>query len=122
MKAADYRAMVSGRPIEKPSKYRNVKHECEGITFDSKREAGRYLELRLAQKAGRIRGLKLQYVFPIVIDGVRICDYQADFVYEETQNGQWVRVVEDCKGVRTDVYRIKRKLMLAVHGVKVRES
>ena len=106
----------------KPSKYHNVKTELDGITFDSKREANRYLQLQLAQKSGRIRDLKLQYVFPIVIDGVRVCDYIADFRYEEFQSGTWNVVVEDAKGKATDLYRIKRKLMLAVYGVTIRET
>jgi hypothetical protein len=126
VKAADYRRMVGGNKFapEEPKrpKYRNEAQWVDGIKFSSKREASRYNELRIAEKAGAIRNLKLQYVFPIVIDGVRVCDYIADFQYEERQGDDWVRVTEDSKGVRTDTYILKRKLMLAVHGIKIRET
>lgn len=106
----------------KPSKHHNVKTQVDGIVFDSKREANRYLQLKLGEKQGRIRDLKTQYVYPIVIDGVRICDYYADFRYDELSGGSWQTVVEDAKGRATDVYRIKRKLMLAVHGITIKET
>lgn len=126
MKAADYRAMVTGNKFAKDEpkrpKYRNEKQYVDGQWFDSKREASRYLELKMAEKNGKIRGLKLQYVYPIVIDGVRICDYRADFRYEELVGAEWSVVVEDAKGMRTDAYILKKKLMLAVHGITIRES
>jgi hypothetical protein len=109
-------------PEKKPSKYRNVKTEIDGITFDSKREANRYLQLALAQKNGRIRDLRMQYVYPIVINGVRVCDYRADFRYEEFASGSWVVVVEDAKGLKVDAYILKKKLMLAVHGITIKET
>lgn len=70
--------------------------------------------------AGQIRGLKWQVRFELIPkqSGERACHYVADFVYEE--NG--VRVVEDCKGMRTPLYVVKRKLMLFVHGIKIRET
>jgi hypothetical protein len=121
--AKEYRARHGFAKDEpKRPKYRNEKQMVDGIRFDSKREASRYLELKMAEQHGRIRNLKLQYVYPIVIDGVRVCDYVADFRYEELSDGAWMPVVEDSKGMRTDVYRIKRKLMLAVHGITVRET
>jgi Fe-S cluster assembly ATPase SufC len=126
MKADEYRAMVTGRKFTKDGakrpKYRNEKQYVDGIWFDSKRESSRYLELKVAENAGAIRGLKLQYVYPIVIDGVRVCDYVADFVYEERNGNAWTRVTEDAKGMRTEVYRLKKKLMRAVHGIEIRET
>lgn len=108
--------------VAKPSKYRNQKTERDGITFDSKREADRYSDLCLLERSGKIRNLRTQYVFPVVIDGVRVCDYLADFVYDELQAGTWVRVIEDAKGYRNETYRIKKKLMRAVHGIIIRET
>lgn len=105
-------------------KYRNKKVIVDGITFDSKREAKRFHELKELEKAGRISDLEMQVKFELIpsqrIDGKvveRACTYKADFVYKE--NGE--TVVEDTKGYRTPDYIIKRKLMLYIHGIKVRE-
>ena len=108
----------------KRSKYGAKKVTVNGIQFDSKREARRYLELSALEMAGQIRDLQLQVKFELIpsqrIDGKvveRSCDYVADFVYE--QNGE--TIVEDSKGHRTKDYIIKRKLMLRVHGIRIRE-
>lgn len=105
-------------------KYRNKKVTIDGIVFDSKREAKRYTELKLLEKAGQIQGLELQKEYVLIpsqkINGrvaERAVKYKADFVY--TENGK--TIVEDTKGMRTKDYIIKRKLMLYVHGVKIKE-
>ena len=106
------------------NKYGNKKTVVNGISFDSKREAKRYEELKLLEMGGVISDLKLQEKFILVpsqrIDGrvvERELSYKADFSYIE--NGK--KVVEDSKGYRTDKYRIKRKLMLWVHGIRIKE-
>ena len=106
------------------SKYGNRKVIHDGIEFDSVKEAHRYCELKLMQRAGMISDLQLQVPFELIptqrIDGKlaeKATNYVADFVYQ--QNG--VQVVEDTKGVRTKEYIIKRKLMLWVHGIRIRE-
>lgn len=101
------------------SKYRANKTILDGIQFDSKREAQRYSELKLLERAGVIQNLRLQVKFELIPkqQGERACTYIADFVYEE--NGQ--TVVEDAKGMKTKDYIIKRKLMLWIHGIKIRE-
>ena len=109
----------------KQSKYHNKTVIVDGIKFDSKKEAVRYCELTLLERAGVIKDLKLQVKFELIPKqkGERACDYIADFTYfEEDQNGEWQYIVEDCKGVRTDVYKIKRKLMLYVHKIRIRET
>lgn len=90
------------------NKYGNKKTEIDGITFQSKKEARRYSELKLLQRAGQIQDLKLQVPFELCPSqkGERAIKYIADFVY--TENGKMI--VEDVKGKRTDVYIIKRKL------------
>lgn len=114
------------------SKYRNVRTVVDGITLDSKKEAARYIQLRDMEAREDITGLTVHERFPIVVNGEHICYYEADFTYYEhvhhvPPNGRKVRrdtpirVVEDVKGVRTDVYRIKKALMLACHGIEVRE-
>lgn len=111
------------------SKYGNRKTEVDGIIFDSKHEAERYAELKLLEKAGEIRDLKLQEKFCLVptIEGEgrkiaqRAVYYLADFTYWERNGKYWKRVVEDAKGVRTDVYKLKKKLMRWRHGIEIRE-
>lgn len=120
------------------SKYHAQKTFFNGIWFDSAREADRYAELLLLQRAGKISDLRCQVKYVLIPaqyevyerygkngkrlkDGKRCiekeCAYIADFVYEE--NGK--TVVEDVKGMRTKEYLIKRKLMLWVHGIRIRE-
>ena len=117
------------------SKYNNRKVRHDGLTFDSKKEHKRYNELLLLEQAGEIRNLRRQVKFVLIPTqrepsqigsrgGVkkgklleRECSYIADFVY--SQNGKMV--VEDTKGIRTKDYIIKRKLMLRVYGIRIRE-
>lgn len=102
------------------AKYGNTKVEVDGVPFDSKREATRWQELRLLERAGEISDLRRQVRYELVpkLPGERPVDYIADFVYRD-KNGN--EVVEDVKGVRTPVYVIKRKLMLWRHGIRIQE-
>jgi len=102
------------------SKYRNKKTLVDNIWFDSKKESDRYLELKLLERAGEIFDLKLQPKFPIEIGGVKICTYIADFEYQE--QGNPYKTIEDVKGMLTPIYRLKKKLMRAVHGVEILET
>lgn len=106
------------------SKYKSRKVTVAGITFDSKKEANRYRELVLLERAGRLSNLQRQVKFELIpsqrVNGKvveRACTYVADFVYLE--NGR--KVVEDTKGFKTKDYIIKRKLMLWVHGIQIKE-
>lgn len=120
------------------NKFHSKKITVDGITFDSKKEYRRYCELALLEKAGQIQNLELQKVFELIPaqyetferygkkgnrlkDGKscieKACVYKADFVYIE--NGEIV--VEDTKGFRTKDYIIKRKLMLYIHGIRIKE-
>lgn len=101
-----------------PGKYRNRKCEVDGLKFDSQREGKRYLALRAMEARGEISGLRLQVRYRLEVMGQKVADYVADFVYE--RGGE--TVVEDCKGVRTDVYRLKKKLMRACLGIEIEES
>ena len=103
------------------NKYNARKAEIDGITFDSRKEAQRYAELKLLLRGGEIRDLRLQVKYELIPkqDGERACNYVADFVYEDAVTGQ--TVVEDTKGVKTRDYIIKRKLMLWRYGIKVVE-
>ena len=92
----------------------------DGQVFDSVKEFHRWGCLRLLERAGKISDLKRQVKFELIPkqEGERACNYIADFVYSE--DGQ--KVVEDCKGMKTEVYKIKKKLMLWVHGIRIRET
>lgn len=118
------------------SKYNAKKVEYNGMTFDSKRELKRYKELELLQEAGEIKDLQRQVKYVLIptqrepdIIGKRggvkkgkviehECSYTADFTYLD-EDGDLV--VEDSKGFKTKDYAIKRKLMLYVHGIKIKE-
>jgi hypothetical protein len=111
--------------LRKRSKFGNVKTTIGGNTFDSKREAARYSQLTLMVKAGRIRMLELQPKYPISVprpDGsgaVKVATYIADFRYF-TDSGRMV--VEDVKGAKTPMYRLKKKLVEALYGIKILET
>lgn len=96
------------------SKYHNIKTSVDGIVFDSKAEAYRYMELKLLLKAGEITDLILQPKFVLqdrFKDGkktIGAITYIADFMYQEGDN----TVVEDVKGVETAVFKLKEKLFL----------
>lgn len=102
-----------------PSKYRAVPTEIDGIRFASKAEARRYTELKLLLAHGGIRNLELQPAYAIVVNGVRVGKYLADFRYEIREAGGWRQVVEDVKGVETALYRLKAKLVRALYGVEI---
>lgn len=92
------------------SKYHNKKVVVDGKTFDSKKEAERYQALKLLEKADVIRNLSRQVPFELIPkqENERAVKYIADFTYIETATGKII--VEDVKGYRTDVYKLKRKL------------
>lgn len=123
------------------SKYRAKKVTVDGITFDSQKEARRFRELSLLERAGKITELQRQVKFELIpsqkVDGKvveRACTYMADFVYQVPLHKQytndeghlvfadgWETIVEDTKGFKTKDYIIKRKLMLWVHGIRIKE-
>nr|UVM85706.1 MAG: protein of unknown function DUF1064 [Bacteriophage sp.] len=111
--------MWSGR-----SKYHARRTTVDGITFDSKREADRYLVLKSMEEDGTIEDLRRQVRYELIpafdVDGkhYRPVFYVADFVYVE--NGK--EVVEDVKGMRTDTYRLKAKLFARRYGKVIRET
>jgi hypothetical protein len=103
----------------KAPKYANEKTMVDGVKFASKAEARRYQELCLLCKAGKIRSLVLQPRWPLTIKGELICTYIADFEYYDVEQKKWI--VEDVKGWATPVYKLKAKLMHAIHGILVQE-
>jgi hypothetical protein len=115
MSAADFNAMQASA---KRSKYGNRKVERDGYKFDSIAEANHYVDLKLRLDAGDITDLELQPVFPLVVNGVIVAQYRADFSYVDADG---VRHVEDVKGVRTSTYRLKAKMVRAIYGIEIEE-
>ena len=120
---------------------KQIKDPATGFVFDSKKEFTRWCELRILERAGKISDLERQVVFELIPaqkeestevykagpqKGLpkpgalieRPVTYVADFTYRE--NGK--SVVEDTKGYRTEAYKIKKKLMLWVHGIRIKET
>ena len=99
---------------------KKITDPATGFVFDSKKEYHRWCELRLLERAGKISGLCRQVSYELIPKqkGERACNYVADFQYLE--DGKLV--VEDAKGVRTDAYRIKKKMMLYIHGIRIKET
>ena len=99
----------------------------DGQKFDSQREYTRWCELKLLERAGLILDLQRQVKFVLIPSqkdekGKTIekeCSYWADFVYFD--NATRKMVVEDAKGVKTEVYKIKKKLMLHKYGIRIKE-
>lgn len=112
--------------INDKSKYKNKKSVYDGHTFDSKKEMERYIGLKMLEKIGEITSLELQkkYILIPKQKGERECSYYADFVYK---NKSGETIVEDVKAysktkgryLTTAEFRIKKKLMLWVHGIKI---
>lgn len=105
------------------SKYLNRKVDYDGHTFDSAKERDRYATLRLLERAGEIRNLRLQPKYPITINGMTVCKVIGDFEYWPRGGGEFP-VVEDVKSVFTrklPVYRLKAKLFRAVYGFEITE-
>lgn len=119
------------------SKYGNQKITIDNITFDSTGEGLRYKELKLLAKTGQITDLQLQKKF-IIVPEIREPDtvgprggvkkgkliqsaayYVADFVYYD-KNGKLV--VEDFKGFKTDLYKLKKKLMKYIYDIDIKET
>lgn len=100
----------------------------DGQKFDSQHEHQRYMILKLLERGGKIKDLRRQVKYGLIpaqrdASGKlleRECSYIADFVYYDCSLKQ--EVVEDAKGMKTDAYKIKKKLMLYVHGIRIKES
>jgi hypothetical protein len=103
----------------KRHKYGAVKTVVDGIMFASKKEAKRYQELRLLEKAKQIRALELQPVFKLMVGEHQIGKYVADFGYWDVIAAR--TVYEDAKGFKTPMYRWKVKHVAAQYGIKVVE-
>jgi len=124
LKAVD----LSGQPKGKRHKYKAQKTVENGIVFDSKREATRYLQLKMLENAGvitdlesnaeRIKLKKKKIRYELKKRNGNICHYEPDFTYYE--KGEFC--VEDAKGFKTPIYIQKKKLMLKQYGIEIKET
>ena len=106
--------------FKKSSKFGAKKTVVDGITFDSKWESERYGQLKAMERGGIVTDLELQVKYDIVINDIKICKYIADFVYkEESPDGEIREIVEDAKGFETPEFKLKKKLMKAVHNIDI---
>lgn len=124
----EYQALIGGTPptkLKKASKYKNERTEIDGYKFDSIKEAEYYLILKDREKCGEIRYLRLQYpveIQPSFTDKqgnkIRAITYKADFYFYDVKLKSW-RII-DVKGFKTEVYKLKKKL-LAYKGIYIEE-
>ena len=121
MSAVQFRGLAA-REVAKPSKFGNRRVEVDGITFHSAHEGRCYSRLKLRERAGEIRGLRLQPRYDLIVNGRKVTRYVADFEYEERTAEGWLLVTEDAKGAKTKDYVIKRELFGALMGREVRET
>lgn len=111
------RCTVAQAPTRQPRVKNAQPTEVDGHLFPSQREASRYQDLRQMERAGLITNLRLQFRWPLEVNGVLLGHYVADFTF--TENGR--TVVEDAKGMRTEMYRWKRKHFEAQYGLQIHE-
>ena len=102
------------------NKYRAIATKVDGIRFASRKEARRYQDLMLLQGNGNIHSLELQPKFALDVNGVKIGRYTGDFKYYDYDKGEYV--IEDCKGYPSRDYVLRKKLMLALHGITIFET
>lgn len=101
-------------------KYGNKPTVVCGEVFDSGKEAARYEQLLLLERAGHITQLRHHVRYPIEVNGIVLCEYEADFTYVDDTGTRHVEDVK-CTATMTPVYKLKRKLMAAVHGITIEE-
>lgn len=98
------------------NKFRNEPKTVDGIRFASKLEANRYLQLKMMKAGGLITDFIIQQTYYLEVNGIHICRYIADF---EITWADGRVTVEDTKGVETPEFKLKKKLMLAIHGIEI---
>lgn len=111
-----YRRLLNNSISAKQNKYHNKKVIVNGIKFDSKKESKRYMQLKLLEKANLINELELQKLFELQPkytnangEHIRAITYKADFYYYDNQKKKYI--IEDTKGIKTEVYKIKKKML-----------
>ena len=108
------------KKTRRANKYFAKKTVAMGLKFDSRWEAERWGQLKAMERAGIVTQLERQIKYELSVNDVKICDYIADFRYLlEEENGLSKLIVEDAKGVLTSEFKLKKKLMKAVHNIDI---
>jgi hypothetical protein len=132
MKHTTSKKRGSAQSMQKKKGVRKNKYNAQGIYlewygekkfFHSKAEGERAKQLQILWVAGKITNLTLQPKFNCVVNNVKICQYRADFEYDTVLDNKAIgnRVIEDVKGQVTDIYKIKKKLVESLYGIKIHE-
>ena len=118
-----YKYPIIPKKTRRPNKYFAKKTVAMGLKFDSRWEAERWGQLKAMERAGVVTQLERQVKYELSINDVKICDYIADFRYLlEEENGLSKLVVEDAKGILTPEFKLKKKMMKAIHGIDIHLS
>ena len=118
-----YKYPIIPKKTRRPNKYFAKKTVAMGLKFDSRWEAERWGQLKAMERAGVVTQLERQVKYELSINDVKICDYIADFRYLlEEENGLSKLVVEDAKGILTAEFKLKKKMMKAIHGIDIHLS
>lgn len=104
----------------KRPKYNNKKTNVNGILFDSKKEADRYVLLTRREAIGEVVDIHLQVPFVFALEGKKMFTYKADFVYYDKTLSK--TIIEDVKGMRTPLYKLKKKLIENQHQITITET
>ena len=111
------------RKVGKPNKYFAKKTVAMGLKFDSRWEAERWGQLKAMERAGVVDQLDRQVKYELKVNDQKICDYIADFTYLlSEEDGSSRFIVEDAKGVLTPEFKLKKKMMKAIHGIDIHLS
>jgi hypothetical protein len=102
------------------NKYKNVKTPLDGHTFDSKREAGEFALLKLRERAGEVSEIELQPTFPLVVNGVKIGRFTADFRFvDHIEKRRRVIDVKSPPTAKNTAFRLRKKLAEALYGIEI---
>jgi hypothetical protein len=119
----NYKHPIIPNKTRRPNKYFAKKTVAMGLKFDSKWEAERWGQLKSMERAGIVTQLERQIRYDLTINDIKICSYIADFRYLlEEENGLFKLVVEDAKGILTPEFKLKKKLMKAIHNIELHLS
>ena len=118
-----YKYPIIPKKTRRPNKYFAKKTVAMGLKFDSRWEAERWGQLKSMERAGIVTQLERQIKYELSINDVKICDYIADFRYLlEEEDGLSKLVIEDAKGILTPEFKLKKKMMKAIHGIDIHLS
>ena len=118
-----YKYPIIPKKTRRPNKYFAKKTVALGLKFDSRWEAERWGQLKSMERAGIVTQLERQIKYELSINDVKICDYIADFRYLlEEEDGLSKLVIEDAKGILTPEFKLKKKMMKAIHGIDIHLS